>query len=190
MVVAIAPDQPNKHVYELKLLGGTGKRVWAHADSIEAYYDIGNLWDPVEAGQDTDNLVDTGDADADDEDYKVEGIDICEERGNVQRGTKQFLVKWVGYDEPSWNDAEALYGCETLIRKWHRNQERDKQASRAPRRNPTRTARTGAVLAQDHNNSPELIQGDLLDIADDSGLSEICRLAGVRVEEVAYVHAS
>ena len=112
----------------LQLLGGTGKRVRAHADSIEAYYGIDDLWDPAEDEQDTDGLVATGDADADDEDYKVEGV--CGERGNVQRGTKQFLVKWVGYDEPSWNDAEALYGCEKLTRKWHCNQERGTQVSR------------------------------------------------------------
>ena len=107
--VVLAPDQPSKHVYELTLLGGTGKRVRAHADSIEAYYDIDDLWDPAEEEQDSDDLVDTGDADADDENYKVESI--CGERGNVQRGTKQFLVKWVGYDEPSWNDAELGAGA-------------------------------------------------------------------------------
>ena len=43
------------------------------------------------------------------------------------------------------------------------------------------------MLAQGNTNSPELIQGDLLDFAADSGLREICRLAGVRLEEVAYV---
>ena len=33
---------------------------------------------------------------------------VPDERGNMRKGTKEYLISWKGYDEPTWEPEECL----------------------------------------------------------------------------------
>ena len=49
------------------------------------------------------------------EEYEVEDILDTRKRGR----TLQYLVKWVGFDHPTWEPAEFVKNSPTLVRRFH-----------------------------------------------------------------------
>ena len=121
--VAGLPDGKNPTTYSLKLVGGTGKVVKGHPDSVQICHDIADDdtdYTDAETSDDSDSDDDDQDHTAD-TDYKIEAI--LGERGNVKKVTKSCLCRFVGYEAPEWTNVTDMYGCDKLIRAWQRTQD-------------------------------------------------------------------
>ena len=78
--------------------------------------------DEEQSESSSDEDVDSDDDGLTDEEYAIE--EIVGEKGDLRRGTKQYLCKFVGYHEPEWTQLEGMYGCEKLLSQWNRSKQR------------------------------------------------------------------
>ena len=146
--VTALPDAENVTTYTLQLVGGAGKSVKGHPSSMVPYYDVHE--DEIAEDSDyTDTEVDADSEHEDETDYKIE--EIIGEKGNVKKGTKQFLCKYLGYDEPEWTALDAMYGCDKLIRTWNR---KDERAPLQAKRSTRLTANLGSCQLTSPKSAP------------------------------------
>ena len=103
--------------------------------SVVDYYEINNEESDFNASiaryannqeEESDKLYldfsDSEDSEDSEEEYEVERIE------NIRRthqGSINFLVKWVGFDKPTWEHEDNLHGCKDLIEEFlqHENME-------------------------------------------------------------------
>jgi len=78
-VIAV-PDENNKNTYTVRRVGGTGKSIKVHPDSMNEWVDLEGL------AADTDSDEDEGDHE--EGDFKVE--EIVDEKGSIRDGSKQY----------------------------------------------------------------------------------------------------
>ena len=164
------PDDGINTTYELQLVGGTGKKIKAHIETMQEYFDI----DEGEEEENDDGHNSESDND-EEEDYDVE--EIVGERGNIKKGTKQYLIKYVGYDDTYWTDLNKMYGCDKLIAAWHQ-------------RSKKKVSGSAAALVDESAAASVFIKTDLMKLKAKELLERVCAVACCELEDVAYVHAS
>jgi Chromo (CHRromatin Organisation MOdifier) domain len=77
---------------------------------------------------------------------------ILEERGIGV--AKQYLVKWRGYPDPTWNDASEMEGAKQLIQEFKRRKAEERQQEARNKRKPQNNTIRGSFLQ--HKNAPEM----------------------------------
>jgi hypothetical protein len=125
--------------------------------------------------------------------YDVE--EICGERDG-QGGQRQYLVKWQGYEECTWEPAENLSGPEE-VQKWTKLQPVKQNSKYAA------ALRRGVATVMEMCTAAEVIKGrkanfeeavrvimDLSNDEIDDMLEAVCTAAGISGEEVAAILSS
>ena len=120
--------------------------------------------------------------------------EICGERDAA--GQRQYLVKWEGYDECTWEPASNL-SCPEEVQKWTKLQpskQKSKYAAALRKGVATITAECTAVEVgrerKTHFEEAVRIIMDLSDEEMDDVLEAVCKAAGISREEVAAILSS
>ena len=122
--------------------------------------------------------------------YDVE--EICGERDG-QGGQRQYLVKWQGYQECTWEPAKNL-SCPEEVQKWTKLQpvkQKSKYAAalRGGVATVTEMCTAAEVIKERKANFEEAVRVimDLSDDEIDDVLEAVCTAAGISREEVAAI---
>ena len=125
--------------------------------------------------------------------YDVE--EICGERDG-QGGQRQYLVKWQGYEECTWEPAENL-SCPEEVQKWTKLQpvKQNSKYAAALRRGVATVMKmcTAAEVIKERKANFEEAVRVIMDLSDDEiddVLEAVCTAAGISGEEVATILSS
>ena len=155
---------------------------WAHIDNLKAM-----LIDEADRSAAMEQLQ-CVEEDAAIPEYEVEAI--LEHRGKKVNGSREFLVKWKGYEHPTWEPEDSLNNPQ-LVKEFMARKPKNAPAA-APTQGTRRSPRTAAVVAS--ATVPDLqnvyIQADVLRWHPHELIAEVCKLAGKDPKDMVLMWAS
>jgi transposase InsO family protein len=149
---------------------------WIHVDQVKAY--MSDQTERREATRQLDEAIELEKAE-----YYVEAI--TGHRGRKYDGTREVLVKWVGYDDETWEPEEGVKNPELLKQYFRRGNPQQKVYELARTSTVTESFRYEAL-----SPTAGFIQIDILQQDPRTLIKKICQAAGVHPSQVIMVWAS